>query len=122
MTRAESGFWWFVGRFFEPELRAWRGQMSLAMTFWGYGVFGCCLLAALHAAALDLGQLLFQQALIVLSALYTLWILVAIWRCAPNAIPFWDTAARWLTVAWALNTSLVLVFLQFDLLVKYAQG
>lgn len=122
MTTAESCIWRFLARYFGPELRAWRGEMSMALVFWGYGVFASCLLAILHVTALDLGQLLFQQVLIVLSALYTLWILVAIWRCAANATPFWGTAARWLTVAWALNTALVLAFLQFDLLVRYATG
>lgn len=122
MTRAETCIWWFLARFFDPELRAWRGEMLLTGVFWGYGVFASCVLAVLHATALELRQLLFQQALIFLSALYTLWILVAIWRCAANAAPFWGTVARWLTVAWGLNTALVLIFLQFDLLVRYAQG
>lgn len=96
--------------------------MPLAFAFWGYGVFASCLLVALHAAAIALGQLAFQQLLVVLSGLYTWWTLVAIWRCAANASALWGTAARWLTVAWAMNTSLVLVFLQLDLLVRYAKG
>lgn len=120
MTTAETGFRWFLARFFEPELRAWRGKMSLAVVFWGYGVFASCVLATLHVAALDLEQLLFQQVLIVLSGLYTSWMLVATWRCAANAAPFWSTVVQWLTVAWWLNTALILVFLQLDLLVRCA--
>lgn len=122
MTRTGSYVWWLLARLFDLEIRAWRGEMPLAVVFWGHGVLASCVLAVLHARALDRGQLLFQQALIFLSVLYTWWILVVIWRCAENAAPFWGTMARWLTVAWGLNTALVLVFLQFDLLVRYAQG
>ena len=122
MTRSGSCVWRFLARFFDPEIRAWRGEMPLAVVFWGHGVLASCVLAVLHARTLDRGQLLFQQALIFLSVLYTWWILFVIWRCAENAAPFWGTMARWLTVAWGLNTALVLVFLQFDLLVRYAQG
>lgn len=108
--------------FFAPELRAWQGRMSLPTVFWGYGVAMSMALAILHATALDAGQLAFQQALILISAAYTVWILVAIWRCAPNASPFWGTLARWLTVAWGLNTALVLFFLQLELMLRYARG
>lgn len=96
--------------------------MPLAVVFWGYGVFAGGVLAVLYAVALHAGQLLLQQALILASALYTCWLLVALWRCAGNAAPFWGTIARWLTVAWGLNTVLVLAFLQIDLLVQYVQG
>lgn len=108
--------------FFAPELRAWRGRMALPVVFWGYGVATSMALAILHATALDGGQLAFQQALILISAAYTVWILVAIWRCAPNSSPFWGMLARWLTVAWGLNTALVLFFLQIELVLRYARG
>jgi hypothetical protein len=107
--------------FFAPELRVWQGRMSLTTVFWGYGVAMSMTLAILHATALDEGQLALQQALILISAAYTVWILVAIWRCAPNASPFWGTLARWLTVAWGLNTTLVLFFLQLELVLRYAR-
>lgn len=94
----------------------------MSTVFWGYGVFASCVLAALHAAALDLGQLVFQQFLIAFSALYTVWIVVSIWRCAENGAPFWGVLARWLTVAWALNAAFVLLFLQFDLLARDVHG
>jgi len=108
--------------FFDPERRAWLGRMALPVVFWGYGVAASMVLAILHATALDAGQLAFQQVLILISAAYTVWILVAIWRCAPNASPFWGTLARWLTVAWGLNTALVLFFLQIELVLRYARG
>jgi hypothetical protein len=108
--------------FFAPELRAWRGQMPLPVVFWGYGVATSLGLALLHASALERGDVGVQQLLIVVSAAYTAWILVAIWRCAATAAPFWGSLARWLTVAWGLNTTLVLFFLQIELLFRYARG
>lgn len=108
--------------FFAPELRAWRGRMPLAVVFWGYGVATSMALVILHATALDAGQLAFQQVLIVVSAAYTIWILVAIWRCAPNAAPFWGVLARWSTIAWGLNTAFVLLFLQIELALRFARG
>ncbi len=112
----------FIERHLVPELKAWRGEMSLAGVFWVYGIFVSAELAMLHVIALYLDQLWVQQAAILAFALYTPWILVAIWRCAGNAAPFWATMVRWLNVAWALNTAFILLFLQFDLLLRYAQG
>lgn len=112
----------FIERLLVPELRAWRGETSLAVVFWVYGVFVSAELAMLYAIALYLDQLWVQQTTILTFALYTPWILVAIWRCAGNAAPFWGTMVRWLNVAWALNTAFILLFLQFDLLLRYAQG
>ena len=105
-------------RFFEPEAAAWRGETNLATVFWGYGVFGSSALIALHATALMLRQVVLQEAMILASALYTVWIVVAIWRCSARAHPYWATLARWLTVAWALNSGLVLAFLQVELIVR----
>ena len=108
--------------FFAPELRALHGRMSLTVVFWGYGVALSMVLAILHATALDAGQLVFQQILILVSVVYTVWILVSIFQCAQNASPFWGTVARWLTVTWGLNTAFVLFFLQFELTLRYVQG
>ena len=41
---------------------------------------------------------------------------------AARADPFWGVPARWLTVAWAGNTALVLLFLQLDLLIRLMKG
>lgn len=119
MTRVGSYVLWYLGRFFAPELRAWRGDVPLAAVFWGYGVFLSSELAALYALAVYLNQLLIQQMLIIVFGIYTPWILVVIWRCADHAAAFWGTMARWLTMAWGLNTLFVLLFLQIDLLVQY---
>jgi hypothetical protein len=100
MTPTESGKRSILSLFFDSALRAWHGQMSLPVVFWGYGVAGSLAFAIFHATALDRGQLAVQQILIFCSAVYTLWVLVAIWRCAPNAIPFWGILAKWLTIVW----------------------
>lgn len=122
MTRAGSYLLSYLGRFFAPELRAWHGVMPLAVVFWGYGVFLSCELAALYALAVYLQQLLVQQSLIIMFGIYTPWTLIVIWRCADNAAVFWGTMARWLTMAWGLNTLFVLLFQQIDLLVQYGHG
>ncbi len=109
-------------RFFGPELRVWRGLAPLWTVFWGYGVVASLAIVVLFLTAYDLSELAFQQVLIVVSALYTVWVLVGIWRCASNADPLWRDMARLLTVAWALNTALVLVFLQIDFLMHCMQG
>lgn len=122
MTATESWIRSALLLFFASELRAWRGRAPLAVVFWGYGVATSLGLVALHATALVLGRLATEQILIAVSAGYTAWILVSIWRCAANAAPFWGTMARWMTVAWGLNSALALCFLQAELLLRYARG
>ena len=78
-----------LARFFEPEASAWRGETDLGTVFWAYGVLGSLALIVLHATALILRQVALQEVLIVGSALYTVWILIAIWRCASRAHPYW---------------------------------
>lgn len=95
--------------------------MRLSTVFWGYGVATSAAIIVLYATAVDMGQIKVQQMLLILATFYTAWILVGIWRCSPNAMPFWGNIARVLTVAWALNSALVIAFLQLDLLVQYAQ-
>lgn len=121
MTPTESGNS-LLSLFFAPELRAWRGQMSLPVVFWGYGVAMSMALVILDTMALDAGEVIFHQVLILISAAYTIGILVAIWRCAPNASPFWGTLARWTIVTWGLNMAFVLFFLQLELMLRYARG
>jgi hypothetical protein len=48
--------------------------------------------------------------------LYTGWIIPTVWRAAPSAHnPNYGLAARGLTVAWGLNTVLVVFFLLLQL-------
>lgn len=111
-----------MSRFFAPEMAAWHGEAALGRVFWGYGVVASTGLILLHAVALMLCEVALQQILVISSALYTAWIVVAIWRCSWHAHPYWGALARWLTVAWTLNSGLVLIFLQLDLLVRYFGG
>jgi hypothetical protein len=75
--------------------------------------------ALFYVLAVHEGRVIVQQILLILFAGYTVWILIAVWRCAENSDTPWRTLARSLTVAWAANTVLVLAFLQLDLLATY---
>jgi hypothetical protein len=107
----------FLRALFATELRAWRGEGPLGKLFWVYGVLVSLVLALLYLLAMDEKRIVVQQLLLFALAGYTVWILVAIWRCAANSP--WGSLARWLTVAWAANTVLVLLFLQVDLFAAY---
>ena len=108
-----------VAAFFEPELRAWQGAAPLGRVFWGSGVSVSAVFATLYVLAIYEGRVVARQLMLMCFAAYTLWILVSVWRCAATADPFWGLLARWLTVAWAGNASLVLFFLQLDLMGLY---
>lgn len=119
MTLARCDLGKFLERLLGLELRAWRGETPPGLVFWLYGVFASTVLLILHARAFELRQWMLLQVLVLLSAAYTVWILVAIWRCAQNAGSSWGGLARWLTFAWGLNAALVLFFLEFDLLMRH---
>jgi len=106
-------------RFFETELQAWFGLLPLWQVFWGYGVLASSVLVGLYLMAVLDRQVAMQQALLILFAVYTVWILVSVWRCAEGSDPYWRLVARCLTVAWAVNTVMVVIFLQLDLLGSY---
>jgi hypothetical protein len=107
----------WLSLFFAPELRAWRGQMTLWKVYWGYGVLTSVILALLLLEALHEEKLWMQQTLLVALALYTAWILISVWRCAERARPHWRLFARLSTVVWASNALMVLGFLQLHLFV-----
>ncbi len=102
----------------------WSGNGPLWKIFWVYGVAASFAIAA-AIAVLGLLNWISIPVLIVLLvflALYTVWILVSVWRCAENISgrPFgvdpqvWSWFARWLTIGWAINLvglSLLLVFM-----------
>lgn len=106
----------FLSRLLASELRAWRGDAPLGPVFWIQGVVFSCWLIAVNALALQSEHFGLLQVLILIDVCYTIWILVAIWRCSSNATPFWGDLARWLTIAWGLNTFFVLLFVQIELL------
>lgn len=109
----------FLTTFFAPEIRAWHGAEPLWKVFWGYGVLVSAALIAVETLAIYNDQVAQQQVMLVCFAAYTVWILVSVWRCAEDSHPFWGPLARWLTVAWAGNTILTIVFLQLDLAARY---
>lgn len=114
-----SGFRLVVGlvlMLFEPERRAWQGRLPLGRVFWIYGVLSSAGIGALYVLAGEAGRLNLQQGVLIVLVGYTVWILVAVWRCAEQASPRWRMFARSLTVAWALNTIMVAGFLQLELL------
>ncbi|MFO1016742.1 MAG: hypothetical protein U1E03_04035 [Hyphomonadaceae bacterium] len=108
----------WLSLFFAPELRAWRGQMTLWKVYWGYGVLTSVVLALLLLEALHEQKLWMEQTLLVALALYTAWILTSVWRCAERARPHWRLFARLSTVVWAGNALMVLGFLQLDLVAR----
>lgn len=104
-----------------PILRYWRGEGPLWKIYWLYGVLGSTLLAGLYWAALDLRLAWLQQLLLPLLGAYTVWIVVAVWRCAFNTREeFYGHLARALTIAWAINAALLLFFLELGLLARLA--
>jgi hypothetical protein len=112
----------FAADFFAAEIRAWRGEEPLWKVFWVYGVATSVTIAAFWVVAIYDGRMALRQVLLLCFAAYTAWILVSVWGCAGNTKEkLWGTLARFLIVAWAANTILVLTFLQLDLLIKYFQ-
>jgi len=110
----------FLAEFFAPEIRAWRGAEPLWKVFWIYGVTVSAVLAAAYAGALYGHEPELEQILLVAFAPYTLWILVSVWRCAENTRQrHWGVLARFLTIAWAANTLMILLFLEADLLTVF---
>lgn len=104
-------------RLFEAELRAWYGLLPLWKVFWGYGVAASWVLIGLYVMAVSEDQTNVQQCLLVLFGAYTVWVLVSVWRCAAASDPHWQLLARLLTVAWAVNAAMMIVFLQLELLI-----
>ena len=75
---------------------------------------------AFYVIAFYVDRVALRQVLLLCFAPYTAWILVSVWRCANNTKErIWGMFARFLTVAWACNTIMIVVFLQFNLIVKY---
>lgn len=88
-----------------PRWRLWQ-------VFWLFGVIPSNLLWALALWALATQRMLLMLGLFALLLVFTGWIIPAVWRAAPRAQnPAWGVAARGLTVAWGLNTALVVFFL-----------
>lgn len=83
--------------------RLWR-------VFWLQGVIPSNLLWAVALWALANQRTPLLLGVFAVLLLYTGWIIPAVWRAAPRT-PNLGVAARGLTVAWGLNTVLVIFFL-----------
>lgn len=108
-------------RYFEPELRAWYGLLPLWKVFWGYGVGASAVMIGFYALAVVEHRPAVQQALLAFFALYSVWIIVSVWRCAESTGPHLQLIARSLTIAWAANSVMVILFLQLDLITAFLQ-
>lgn len=103
-----------------PIMHYWDGNGPLWKVFWIYGVATSLALAGLYWLAMRDDMAWAQQILLLFFVPYTAWILVAVWRCAPNTgVERFGIVARGLTVAWAINAILLTLFLEFDLLARY---
>jgi hypothetical protein len=101
--------------------RYWAGEGPLWKIYWLYGVAVSLALTGFFAAAGLLHWVALPGLVAMLAglALYTVWIVVSIWRCAENVEgrPFdvdpelWTWLARWLTVAWAINVAALSILL-----------
>ena len=92
-----------------PPSHLWR-------VFWLQGVIPSNLLWAAALWALMQGKTSLLLGLFAVLLLYTGWIIPTVWRAAPSAHnPNYGLAARGLTVAWGLNTVLVVFFLLLQL-------
>jgi len=110
----------FIADFFAAELRAWRGEQPLWKVFWLYGVATSSALITIYVTAFFIDRVVLRQVLLLCFAPYTAWILVSVWRCANNTHEWlWSLLARLLTVAWACNTIMILVFLQMNLITRF---
>lgn len=97
-----------------------RGKGPLWKVFWLYGVIPSNLLLAIILVLLNKSaSTAVIDALLVVLAIYTMWIVTAVWQCAENVSnpdnARYGVLARWLTVAWAINTLMFVVFLILDL-------
>jgi hypothetical protein len=110
----------FAARFFAPELAAWRGQQPLWRVFWLYGVAVSSAMIATYLLAFLAEAVALRQILLLCFIPYTVWILVSIWRCSNNVHEqFWRMLARLLTVAWACNAILIVIFVEMNLITHY---
>jgi len=87
--------------------------------FWLYGVIPSNVLWAIALWALSTQRHSLLWGMCAVLLVYTGWIITAVWRAAPTAkTPALGVAARGLTVAWGLNTVLVIFFFGLQTLAR----
>ncbi|MCU1054362.1 hypothetical protein [Stenotrophomonas maltophilia] len=96
-----------------------QGCSRLWSVFWLQGVIPSNILWAVALWALANQRTTLLLGVFAVLLLYTGWIIPAVWRAAPTAHnPNLGVAARGLTVAWGLNTVLVIFFLTLQLVAQ----
>lgn len=108
-----------IEEYIAPAIRIWRGEEKLSKAFWIYGVFVSAVLILRYMLARYEGRTALQQILILGFGAFTIWILVSLWRCASKTGTSWGLFTQLLIVPWAVNTAMVLGFLQLDLIAMY---
>jgi hypothetical protein len=74
--------------FFGAELKTWRGEQPLWLTFWIYGAGVSGFLAILYGVAVYAATPAFEQILLIVLGAYTVWVLISLWRCTERAKPY----------------------------------
>lgn len=92
--------------------RYWRGDGPLWRVYWLHGVGASFVLSSLIAIPAMFDRLSYGALAVALcaSAIYVQWLVVSVWRCAPNVRrdalsvrrKTWGVLVRWLTVGWTL--------------------
>lgn len=108
-----------LARLFSAEIEMWHGKAPLGRVFWGHGVVLSNFLLGFYGATIYFPQPLAEQFLLIGLGLYTLWILVAIWRSAARDNTILSLLARMLTVAWAANITMILLFREMELMMLF---
>ncbi|MCD9086963.1 hypothetical protein [Stenotrophomonas sp. SY1] len=99
-----------------PESGNQPSPSHLGRVFWLLGVIPSNVLWAVALWALAKGMTSLMLGMFVVLLLFTGWIIPTVWKAAPSAQnPNLGLAARGLTVAWGLNTVLVIFFLTLQL-------
>ncbi len=100
------------------RVMAWAERAPLWRVFWLYGVIPSNLAWAAVLWMMSAGaHLELVRGLLLALLLFTAWIVRAVWLAAPNVGDRrYGLVARALTVAWGINTVLLVFFLELQLL------
>ncbi|HUW54221.1 MAG TPA: hypothetical protein VMV99_12475 [Rhodanobacter sp.] len=100
------------------RVMAWAERAPLWRVFWLYGVIPSNLLWAAALGMMFAGlHINLVRSLLVFLLVFTAWIVRAVWLAAPNVGDRrYGLVSRALTVAWGINTVLLVFFLELQLL------
>ena len=103
----------------QKTVRAQFSEGRLWLVFWIYGVLLSTIVTGVFVAQLATEDPIpgLKQVLIVAFIPYTVWILVSIWRSAFNVEnELYGHMARALTIAWAINITLLIISAELGLI------